>query len=432
MQPPRLMRLGIHLGLSNLAHIAIGVTDVAMTGRLGGNDLAAGALGSSLYLVCALAGAGFAASAGPLLARHKGAGNRAAFTGTVWAASLCLIPFALATTTLLIFGEAVLLTGGQSPTLAHLSASYMSWLAAALPFSLAFSMLWTITAATGRGGAVMWVSLAAIGVNAAGNYVFMFGTTGIPAMGLAGAGVSTLLTAALKVTLLAVYLRPNHLCWPGKPDITTQLRPLLRDGTPLAILELATMGYFAAITFLAGLTGPIQLAAHAVAIQIAEIGIGFAFGFSEAAAVSVAFDVGRKDEFGLRRTIHRAVVFGAGGMILYAGVLALIPAYLTALFVDPGAPMAGNVSTITMKLLPVVAICLAADCGRIVLVGVLRGLGDTRRPVVVNLAGFWLVALPLAAVLGLGTSSGVTGIWFGMAVGMGVISILLARRLTQA
>ena len=125
-------------------------------------------------------------------------------------------------------------------------------------------------------------------------------------------------------------------------------------------------------------------------------------------------------------------MFGAGGMILYAGVLALIPAYLTALFVAPGAPVAGNVSIITVTLLPVVAICLAADCGRIVLVGVLRGLGDTRRPVTLNLAGFWLVALPLATVLGLGTSLGVTGIWFGMAVGMGVISILLARRLTQA
>lgn len=426
---PHLVRLGIHLGLSNLAHIAIGVTDVAMTGRLGGNDLAAAALGSSLYLVFALAAAGFAAGVGPLLARYRGAGDKVAFAGTIWAASFCLVLFVGPATLLLTTGEQILLMGSLNPVLSSLAGSYLSWLSAALPFSLAFSLLWTVASATGRSGVVMWVSLAAIAINAGGNYVFMFGHFGIPAMGLAGAGVSTLLTAALKFLVLIVYLRPRSTPIFQPHGLIQLCRPVLRDGLPLAVLELATMGYFAAITFVVGLIGSAQLAAHAVALQIAEIGIGFAFGFSEAAAVSVAFDVGRQDLLRLRHTIRRAILLGAGGMLFYAVILALFPKFLALLFVDPNVPLAGAVTGFTMALLPIAALCLAADCGRIVLVGVLRGLGDTRHPVMLNLAGFWLVAFPLAFVLSNDATLGISGIWFGMAAGMGVVTILLWMRL---
>lgn len=348
------MRLGIHLGLSNLAHIAIGVTDVAMTGRLGGSDLAAAALGSSLYLVFALTGAGFAAGIGPLLARHRGADNKPAFASTIWAGSLCLLLFVVPAAVLLATGEPILVMSGLNPVLSHLAGSYLNWLSAALPFSFAFSLLWTVASATGRSGVVMWVSLVAIVINAGGNYVFMFGHFGISAMGLAGAGVSTLLTAVLKVLVLILYLRPRSMRMFRPDGLLQWCRPVLRDGLPLAVLELVTMGYFAAITFVAGLIGSAQLAAHAVALQIAEIGIGFAFGFSEAAAVSVAFDVGRQDLFRLRRTIRRAVLLGAGGMLFYAVILVLFPKFLALLFVDPNVPLAGAVTGFTMALLPIV------------------------------------------------------------------------------
>ncbi len=433
-KPPDLFRLGISLGLANLAHIAIGVTDVAMIGRLGAPELAAATLASAIYLMVSFAGIGFGIGVAPLVSRYLGAGEVAS-AGNALAAAVCALGIALLPCIAFIASMEPLLTlAGQDRLLASLAGVYAEWLAMALPFSFIHGLLWCVASANGHGRAVLVMSASAVVVNAAGNYVFMFGALGVPAFGLPGAGISTCLTGALNALALGLWLWRAGVfddlwrAWRRDMAVLRQMRAVLRYAVPFAALEAATMGFFAVIAFIVGYLGPVDLAAHSIVLQLSEIGIGMALGFSEAAAVTVAYHDGRGSLVDRGIAVRNAIVTGAGCIILYALFMAVARAHLVPLFISPDVPLADVTINLAVPLTLFAALSLGVDSGRIVLTGVLQGLDDPSAPAILSTLCFCLIGIPAAAYLAFPGGFGVTGVWLGMCGGMGAASVILGVR----
>lgn len=431
---PDLFRLGLSLGLANLAHIAIGVTDVAMIGRLGTAELAAATLASSIYLMVSFAGIGFAIGVAPLVSRHIGSGDLSSAANAL-AASICALCLAMVPCIGLIAAiEPLLILAGQDRLLSALAGSYAQWLAVALPFTFVHGWFWSIASTNGRGRAVLVMSTVAVAVNFLGNYVFMFGALGLPAFGLPGAGISTWLTGMLTASALGFWLWGTHvfdalwLAWRRHRSVLRQLRPVLRYAVPFALLEAATMAFFAAIAILVGYLGPVSLAAHSIVLQLSEIGIALALGFSEAAAVTVAFNDGRNHGPTRVRAIRNAIAVGAGGMILYAIFVGMARPYLVPLFISADVPLAVETIALALPLMLFGSLLLIVDSGRIVLSGVLQGLDDPRAPAINSVLCLFLLGVPASAILAFVADFGVQGVWLGMAVGMGTSSVALGIR----
>jgi MATE family multidrug resistance protein len=431
---PGLIGLGLYLGLSNLAHIAIGVTDVLMAGMLGSFLLAAATLAATLFQVLMLSAVGFSIGCAPLLAKYKGQDNRDGYRHALLTIILCLGVILSLASLLLAMGDKIFLIFGQDPNLIAASKDYLFYLTLALPVGSIFSLLWMIASLNGHGAVLFWSSLISIGVNMALNAVFMFGWGPIEPWGLAGLGISTFISLGLKSVFLLAWLRVHGSVTSFKWAIADlqSLRPhlpdVLRYGLPMMVLECATLAFFAALTFIAGLMGPTQLAIHAITLQMAEIGTGLAFGFSEAISITIAKYKGQENQTMMRRSFRQALLFGAGGMAAYGLCLIVIGQDITAFFLTFNGPLDPSVLNGVTSALVIAALCLMVDSPRIVIVGILRGLGDTQKPITLTMGCFWLVALPLAYILGIRLDWQVNGIWWGMVIGLGTGALLLTLR----
>ena len=154
-------------------------------------------------------------------------------------------------------------------------------------------------------------------------------------------------------------------------------------------------------------------------------------GFSEAAAITVAYCDGRKQDGMRGRAIRRAIAVGSGGMVVFAIAVAIGRAFLVPLFIGPDVPLADETISLAVPLMLMGSFLLIVDSGRIVLTGVLQGLDDPRAPALVSILCFTVLAIPAAVFLGFGMDLGVQGIWLGMAVGMGASSVVLAVRVRR-
>jgi len=431
---PRLLPLALSLGLANLSHIAIAATDLVMIGWLGPDDLAAAALAANLFYLPLFCLLGFVGGAGAVLARKLGTGDAQGVGGSFAALGIAAGALILPILGLSVLGAPILLALGQDGALVVRGAPYLGWLCWSSPAIGVFAGLWSLAAIRGHAKAIARISLLAIVVNAAGNALFMFGLAGLPALGLVGAGLAPFLTTLAKALALLFWLRRQGalagLFRPGEAlHIDRHLPDILRYGLPLALLEGATMGFFAAITLLTGLLGAVALAANAIALQAAEIGVAMLFALGEAAAITIAFHHGRKEMPTAWRTIWQAALAALGLSILFGAALALMRGPLVALVMTAGTDLAAEAAGLARSALLFAAFSLPLDCGRIVLVGILRGLGDARWPATTAIIGLWGLGLPSAAWLGLECDYGLTGIWACMLVAMAAISLALVLRL---
>lgn len=433
---PDLVKLGLFLGLSNLAHIAIGVTDVFMAGWLGPMVLAAATLMATFFHLIILITIGFVVGVSPLLAKALGAEDQTSFQDTIAALCQILLAFVIPALLIMLFAEPVFEILGQSEALIQEGSPYLLLLTATLPFSILFCFFWIFTSIHGLGRLLFWISILSLLLNAAGNYIFMFGWGPIPAMGIAGLGLSTLVSAILKSLVLIRCLQRRNLLSsiPFKKIAsrfhTVQIKQVLRYGLPMAFLECAIMSFFAALTLMAGSLGPLPLATFSLTLQLAEVGTALSFGFSEAATIVIAFFIGSKEPHKRDQSLRKALFSGISSMILYAGILLIWGQTILAFFLNEEDPASQTVLGSTEIILIIASICLVVDSGRIITVGILRGLGDSNFPIYGTLICFWGLSIPVSYILSVPFEQGVSGLWSGMALGMGAASLLLFGRLT--
>ncbi|WP_353181969.1 MATE family efflux transporter [Bosea sp. (in: a-proteobacteria)] len=422
--------------LTNVAQTAMTATDVVMMGHLGPQALAAGALGGNLYTAFLIFGIGVMSAVSPMIAielgrnRHAVRDLRRTVRQGFWAAATMAVPMWL----FLWQAEAILNAMGQDPALAKAAASYVHTLQwGLLPFFL-YLCLRGFVAALQRPRWAFIVVLFAVPFNAFANWCLMFGNLGFPAFGLPGSGFATAISSALMFAGLAFVVsrdrrfRRYHLLGRFWVPDWPRYRGYWRIGFPIGLTVAFEVVIFNGAAFMMGLIGQTPLAAHAIAIQIASLTFMVPLGIGQAGTVRVGRAFGAGDSEGIRRAGAVALTLALGFMAMTALTMALAPQWLVAPFLDRAKPGAEEVAALAMVFLSYAAIFQLADGAQVVGSAILRGLGDTRLPMIFAGLGYWGIGLPLSAALGFLTPLAGRGIWIGLAIGLAIVAVLMLGR----
>lgn len=428
------LRLGVPMALTQLGQIAMMTTDLALIGRLGAEAVAAAALASAVYFVSFTFGLGVVSAVAPLAAQAYGARNahqvRRALRVGLWAALLISLPMM----TFPLYGEPILLALGQAREPARLAQQYLLGVVWGATPALWLIAMRGFMGALNRPEPVLWITLGAIPANALLVYALINGLWGLPQLGLFGAGLATsIVNCAMFLAGLwfATSRRPfskyhvlGHL-W--RID-WTMMGQLLAIGAPISIAFLMEYGLFSAASLLTGLIGTTALAAHQIALQVAAILFMAPFGIGMAATIRVGHAAGRNDPDGVRRAGFAAALLGIIlGFVVTAGVIvgrfAIARLFLGHADVDTNATI-----ELAAVLLLVGTTFFMTDALQAVLAGALRGLKDTRMPLLFAVISYWGIGFSAAWVLAFHADLGAVGVWIGLSIGTTVYATLLILR----
>ncbi len=407
--------------------MAMGVADTVMVGHVSETALAAVALGNLYFFGAAIFGMGTLMALDPVVAQAVGAGDQVGVArglqrGLVLAA-LLFVPAAL----LLALAPAVLAWLRQPEAVVPQAAAYAR---ISIPGTLgfyAFVVLRQSLQAMGRVRPILITVVAANLVNVLLNWMLIFGRLGFPAMGARGAAWATVVSRFILALMLL---------WLGWPLLAPHIRPFRREalepgplgrmfrlGAPIGIQHQLEYGVFALVGVLMGWLGATQMAGHQIALNLASVTFMVPLGLSAAAAVLVGHAVGREDPEAARRSAAAAVACAVGFMGATAVAFVTLPHTLAGLYTD-GRP----VLLVAAALIPIAGVFQVFDGIQVTSIGILRGLGDTRTPMIVNLLGFWLVGLPVSLWLGFGARLGPQGLWWGLVIGLVLVAAVLLHR----
>jgi MATE family multidrug resistance protein len=402
----------------------------------GARELAASALAVNLYSVFLFTGLGLVTAAAPLIAAELGARKhsvrevRRTVRMALWAAFLFTVP-AMA---LLWQSETILLALGQDPQLSRQSAEFMRALQWALFPALVIVVLRNFVAALGHPGLPLIVTLLGIGANILGNWALIYGHFGLPALGLLGSGIASSITYAfMAIVLVAVVLlhplfrRTYVFGWLFRPD-WQRLGEIARIGTPIAFTLAFEVTVFSAAVYLMGLIDRTSVAAHAIALQIAAVTFMVPLGISQATTIRVGMAYGARDAAWVGRAGSVSLTMSLAFMSVAALTIWSIPRELASLFLDASNPANAPVLDLAVKFLAIAAIFQLADGAQVVGAAMLRGLQDTRVPMVYAGIGYWLVGLGGGAVLAFWLGWQGEGVWIGLALGLAIVAVLMLWR----
>ena len=425
-----MVRLALPIVVVQLGQMFMGVVDTVMVGRVSAEAMAAIALGNLYFFGAAIFGMGVLMALDPVVAQAAGARDAVAVSrgvqrGLVLALGLSVVAAAL----LLPAGPVLGLLHQPAPVAAIASAYARIAIAGILPF-YAFGALRQSLQALKRLAPIVGTMLVANLANVALNYVWIFGKLGFPAMGAVGAAWATAASRWVMLVLLVVVawpaLRPQLLPFRREALAWAPLRRMVALGAPIGAQYQLEYGVFAVVGIMMGWLGTVELAGHQVALSLASLTFMVPVGVSAAAAVLVGYAVGRGDAAEARRAAAAALVCGVGFMAASAVLMLAAPGYLARLYTTDLA-VAGTAAA----LIPIAGVFQVFDGTQVVSIGILRGTADTRTPMLVNVLGFWLVGLPVSAVLGLRTAAGPRGLWWGLTTGLVFVAVVLLQRVRR-
>lgn len=422
--------------LANIAQTAMPTTDVVLIGRLGPEALAAAALATNLFFAFAFFGIGIVTATSPMIARELGRNRhsvrdvRRTFRQGLWMAVMVSIPIWV----VLWHAEIILVWLGQEPELSAAAGLYMRALQwSILPF-LFYVVVRALISAMERPMAALWVGLGAIILNALAGYSLIFGNFGFPRLGLIGAGIATTFSSTVLFTGLALFLlvdrRFRRYRFFGRfwrPDLT-RLIEFWRLGLPIGLAHAFEVTIFNVAALMMGLINSDSLAAYAVALQIATLTFMVPLGLNQAVTVRVGRAYGAGDGDGIRRAGWSAFGLGIAFMSMTAMLMLFAPHLLVSAFLVLDDPTNAAVISLAVTFLAFAALFQVFDGAQVIAAGMLRGLHDTKVPMIFTALGFWGIGLPLGAVLGFATALAGVGIWLGLAAGLASVAVLLTTR----
>jgi MATE family multidrug resistance protein len=430
-----MLALAWPLILANLTMQLIQATDVVLLGWLGPKELAAAALALSLSFGMVLFALGVLTASSPMMATALGArfnavrDVRRTFRQSLWAAALMAVPIII----VLWNAEDVILAFGQEPELARLAASFLKGYMWVIPPWMLFQVLRNFVSAMERPGWILAISACGIPLNALVSWALIFGHFGLPALGLIGGGIGSSIVwtiMALALTVVVVTdreFRRFHLFGRFWRSDWPRFRQLFRLGGPIGL----TMGFegavFSAAAYLMGLFGAPSVAAHQIALQIAATTFMVPLALGQAATVRVGLAYGRNDAKGIALAGWTAFGLGTAFMAAMALLMFAFPRELITLFLDD-TPANSEVIALGMSFLLVAALFQIADGAQVVGAGMLRGLHDTRVPMIFALIGYWAIGLGVGVALAFAMDWRGIGIWTGLAAGLGVVALLMLWR----
>ncbi|CUH53342.1 MATE family efflux transporter [Shimia marina] len=427
-----LLRLGLPLIGGHVAQFAIGLTDTIMLGWYSVESLAAVVLGSTFFFVIFILGSGFAIAVMPLVAEADAEGDEQALRRVTRMGLWLSLIFGVIVQPLFFLSQPILLGLQQEPEVAELAQAYLRIAGLGLIPALLVMVLKSYLAALEHTSVVFWVTLAAVPVNVVVNYGLIFGNWGLPEMGVRGAAIASIIVQFVSlagVILYAVRALPQHVLFARiwRPDWEV-FAQVFRLGLPIGLTNLAEVGLFAASSLMMGWLGTIPLAAHGIALQLASLAFMVHLGLSNAATVRAGNALGRKDADHMARGAWVAIVMSLSIAFIAVTLFLLFPEQLLGLFIDPEETQREAILAIGVGLLYTAALFQVVDGAQVMALGLLRGVQDTRGPMVIAAVSYWIIGVPCAYVLGFVVGLGGQGVWLGLVVGLTAAAILLMAR----
>ena len=434
---PPTVRLALPLVLAELGWMSMAIVDTVMVGHLPDSATAMGAvsLGSNIFMVLALFGAGLLMGLDTLVSQAFGAGQREdchrSLINSIYL-SIALTPILAAPVWLL---PNLLRSMQIDPAILALAIPYTNALAVGLfPLLLYFAVRRCLQAMN-MVRIVAFALITANIINAVGNWVLIYGKWGAPAMGAVGSGWSTALARLYMAGVLIGYLlwydyrhRTDLLKTPVDIDLP-RIRRLLTLGYPAALQVTLESGIFALVTALIARLGPVPLASHQIALNTVAFTYMVPLGISSAAAVRVGQAIGRKDPRAAGDAGNTAIFLGAAFMTCASAALLIFPHAIARMYTP-----ATDVIRATTFLLAAGAAFQLFDGIQTVATGALRGAGDTRTPMLCHLIAYWIIGLPLGYWLCFGLDWGAFGLWAGLSLALiliGIVLLVVWRRMTR-
>jgi MATE family multidrug resistance protein len=430
-----MLALAWPLILANLTQQAIQATDVLLMGRLGAMQLAAATLALNLTFTFNLLMLGLQTASSPMMATALGKrfnavrDVRRTFRAGLWLLVLMLPPYWL----ILWHVGAIMRMFGISPLLADQGQTFLrAYMWCTAPWLL-FQLLRNFVSALERPRVILWLSLAGIALNALLSWSLIFGHFGLPALGLRGGGVGSTLTWLLLCVLLIAVVQTDrqfrgfHLFGHWWRFDRQRTAAMVKLGWPIGLTMALEMGVFALAAYFMGWIGAPAVAAHAIALQLAALTFMVPLGLGQAATVRVGLALGRRDEDGVSRAGWTAWVMGVGFMGAMALVMWIMPRTLVTLFLTD-MPANAVVIALAVSFLRVAAAFQLVDGAQVIGAGMLRGLHDTRWPLLFALVGYWVVGLGIGTWLAFGLDWKGVGIWIGLASGLAVVAAMMLAR----
>jgi len=422
------LRLALPLILAEIGWMGMVIVDTMMVGRLPYSAEAIGAvsISSSLFIVFAFFGEGLLIGLDTLVSQAFGAGHREdchrSLLNGIYL-SFAIAPFLILPVWYLPnYYERF----GVAHSVAVLATPYMRTLSAGvLPLLLYFAVRRTLQGMN-MVRPIASALITANVINLLGNYVFIFGKFGVPALGVAGSGIATALSRAYLAFVLVVYLlwydhrhKTALLRTPAQPDLD-RIRQLIALGLPAALQMTAEVSVFALVASLIARLGPIAQAGHQIALNTVSFTYMIPLGLCSAAAVRVGQAIGRRDPLAARNAGNTAIVLGASFMACMSVALLTIPRLIARLYTSDPA-----VIHTAITLLAAGAAFQLFDGIQTTATGALRGIGDTRTPMICHFSAYWLLGLPLGAYLCFARHWGALGLWVGLSLSLILIGVLL-------
>lgn len=428
-----LMHVAGPLIVNYLAIAGIHFADAVMAGRLGPNELAAVAVGGSVWMLGFTLCLGILMSISPIVSRLFGAGELSSVGRYVrqglWLALL------LGTTILVLaqaYVEPVLAFIGINPVFRDLTVGYVQAIMLGMPAIAAFLVFRFTTEGIGATRPIMYTSLFSLGCNVFFNWVLMYGHLGAPALGAVGCGLSSAITIWLMALGLGVYVyrhpryRPLEIFVKLAPMRQPILKEMLALGIPIAVMVTAESGLFSAVAILIGTIDAQTAAAHQIAINFAATMFMIPLALSSATTVRVGHALGAGDTGAARFRGWFGIGTAGLFMVCAAAFLLTFRDAVVALYTDD-LP----VRQIALSLLLMAALFQVADGVQIGAAGALRGYKDTRVPMIINTFAYWVLAFPLAYLAAVTYRAPPHFIWGGFVIGITVAAVMLTARFSK-
>ena len=426
------LTLGLPLVGSQLGQLVIHVTDTLLLGRYGVADLAAQAVASSVLIVLIVFGSGFAFAVMPLVAAAAESGDEVQIRRVTRMGLWASMGFAAVALPVFLWIPDLFVRLGQTPEVAALADRYFAIALWSLIPALVVMLFRSYLSALEHARAVLWVTLASAVVNALVAWVLIFGHLGAPELGIVGAAIGAVVSnlfAAVAMAVYAVWREPAHQLFVRlwRPDWSA-LGAVFRLGWPIALTALAEVALFSAASVMMGWVGTNALAAHGIALQLCVATFMVQLGLSQAATVRAGQAYARGDAARLRLAALAAMTLSAVAAALSVLLFVTIPGPLIGLFLSPADPDRAAIIALGSAFLAAAALFQVADSAQVIAQGLLRGVQDTRWPMIFAAASYWGVAAPVAWLLGIHLGWGGVGIWIGLAVGLFLAAVSLMLR----
>lgn len=426
--------LALPLAFVQVAQAATSFVDTAMLGLLGSSQLAAGGLGSMLFMFLWILGINVIGAINPLIAAAHGAGQSKSIAPLVEQGVWLAVFLAIPVTGILLHPTPLLRGLSQDPQLVEQVVPYLQAIAWGYFPAMLFAVQRNFVSALSRPRSVVVIMIIAVGVNAIANYGLMFGRWGLPALGIAGVGWASTITYWSMAIALTIYVLIQPTFRPyGRFTRLYRFRPplfrrIIALGIPMGVLALFEVGLFSASTILAAQLGVTVLAAHQISIQTVAMTFMVPLGISHATTVRVGQYWGQRHLVAARRAGYVGLGLGASFMALVAIPILLIPRSIISLYLDIGNPENQVVVQQAIALLAVGGMFQLVDGIQVIASGALKGLQDTKVPMIMAGTAYWGVGLPVSYFAAFRWGWGGVGLWLGLASGLAIAAITLTGR----